>query len=199
MKTNLLIWLWYAMIAAFTGCMFVACRTVRDTKAVNRVLANRTLLDKVGPEWANFNPCVPTTPTVLPGKVVTVVDSSYGEASINELNHIIDSLLTVHCPEPVGFNIDSFRTMVSNEIRKTYKPRTIFQTRVDTMREPDPRLINIEKEKEQKLQDQLNQKIAENASLQSKLTKANWRFWGLVALISILIGLKIYMPKIPKL
>lgn len=43
-------------------CIFVSCSPQRKTnKAIQRVLANREALDKVGAEWKKLNPCVNDT------------------------------------------------------------------------------------------------------------------------------------------
>lgn len=190
------------IIIALFILSIASCRAMREHKeqrkdnaAVERVTAKRSLLETVGPEWEKFHPCIPAEPIIKKGETITKIDSSFGKQEINLLSHKIDSLLNVHCQTNPD-DIDSLKAAIADEVQKGCKPRLIIQTRVDTFSKPDLRAINIEKEKGQKLQDQLNQANEKINTLQGKLNRANRNFWFAIIGIAVLIALKLFIPKL---
>lgn len=158
----------------------------KDQQAVWRVKANINLLNDVGNEWQKLNPCYPDTIRI--GKVITVIDSSYAKENIDRLNDAIASILENY---PVTQNIDSLKTAIRKQVEKECKPRTIDNSRVDTLPR-DKRFENSLKDRVEFLNNQVSNLQGQNAQLKTEngaqkkeLNKTRW--WGIGASVFLLL------------
>lgn len=170
-----------------------SCTTTKNNKAVVRVLSNKDLTDRVGKVWEKSNPCVPVSPVYIKGKDSIRVDSTYADEQISELNSVIDSLYNFINSRPNGerVNRDSLRRVLLIEVMKNCHPKTIYNTRVDTVKKRDLRHeISLQSEIDN-LAGQLQQKDSQLSESRRSEKIKSWIIILLCGLIGISVFLKI--------
>lgn len=170
-------WIVYLCLALGIALMLASCATSKDNKALYRVTANTTLLNKAGRIWEKSNPCV----------IDTVVQFKNGVEVVR-----YDTLW--NDPEP----LIKYDTTTKIKTVTDYKTIVKYVDKTDTILidKTDVRRLNLQIEDNNKLKAENDQLKADKTDLQTRLTKMKWKFWGLVTLIAILIGLKLYLPKL---
>lgn len=167
-------WIIFLCIAAAVALLLSSCATTRDNKAVSRVVSNNDLLTKVGRLWEKSNPCT----------IDTIIQFKNGVEIVR-----YDTLWN----EPKETVVYDTATKINTIIK--YKTIEKYITKTDTIKikETDLRRLNLQIADNDKLKAENDQLKSDKTDLGSRLTKMKWKFWGLVALIVILIGLKIYL------
>lgn len=167
-------WIIYICIGLAVALMIASCSTTKDNKALTRVTANTTLLNKAGRIWEKSNPCV----------IDTVIQFKNGVEVIR-----YDTLW--NDPEP----LIQYDTTTKVKTVTDYKTIVKYVNKTDTILidKTDVRRLNLALADNANFQAENNQIKSDNADLKSKLNKRTWEFWGLVVLIFGAVGLKFYL------
>lgn len=167
-------------VLLFSGC--AAIKSAKDAKAVGRVMSSTDLSNQVFARLVIEHPCPPAEVEYIPGKTDTIITIKENNDS---LNNIIDSLLSKNCPVE---NLDSLRNEITKEIGKRCKADTVRLLRVDTVKVPDPRQLQI-------ANDSLNFQRGQNAILISSVadykksnTQKMWWIIGISVFALLVIG-----------
>jgi len=149
-----------------------SCTATRNNHAVVRVLSNNTLTEKVGRVWEKSNPCV----------IDTVVQFKDGIEMIRYDTLWNDLINTVYDTATKIKTVTEFKTIT----------KTVNKTDTIIVDKTDIRRLNLQVKDNMALSLQNDQIKADLAAVKKKLTKRTIEFYGLIALIGILILLKFY-------
>ena len=163
----------HLLIAVILLC---GCTASRNRKATARVLSNTALTEQVGRIWEKSNPCV----------IDTVVQFKNGVEVVRYDTLWNDVVNTVYDTATKTNTVTLYKTIV----------KYVNRTDTITVDKTDVRRLNLQIADNDKLQAENTQLKTDKSDLKSKLNKRTWEFWGLIGLIAILIGLKIYLPKL---
>jgi len=148
--------------------LLVSCSQQRKiNKAVNAVLYNDKAFNKVGLQWAKLNPIDTTiTNTIFKSDTITLIDTIEFH-HINEVNHT-DTLIKL--------------------IKKTVYVHDSVQKYIQ-----DNRILNAHKDTIQFYKNQLFIANVHLTESQQETSKYKWRFFGLLGIIVLILGISIYL------
>lgn len=132
------------ILVILAACFLFSCNTAKhiekkDQKYVGYILSKPVLTDQIYKIGLALHPVMPSNPIYVPGKTVTVIDSSFAKENIDRLNDIIADILNNY---PVTQNIDSIRQAIKKEVERNCKPRIIDNSTTDTLKIADPKLLD---------------------------------------------------------
>jgi len=148
--------------------LLVSCSQQRKiNKAVNAVLYNDKAFNKVGLQWAKLNPIDTTiTNTIFKSDTLTLRDTIEFHY-IDEVNHV-DTLFRL--------------------IQKTVYVHDSVQKYIQ-----DNRILNAHKDTIQFYKNQLFIANVHLTESQQETSKYKWRFFGLLGIIVLILGISIYL------
>lgn len=173
------------LLLLLTFFLYSCNTTKKGQRALKMVEADIDLLTHAGEKYIKLNPCQPDTIKI--GLVITRIDSSYGQRNIEALNNTIDSILNSYTKDK-GINIDSLRYAIKKEVEKNCKPKTIYERRVDTIR--DKRQEEILRNKIQAKENEVNKLQGENSQQKTQISeekKANTKKSFIIAGLGLVI------------
>jgi hypothetical protein len=157
------------LLAGITGC-----KSSRDLHAYNRVKDSKSLSEKLyHDELEPIHPCVVKDSTVfIQGRDSVRIDTAYQTYEYR----------------------DSFETRVPVMITKTLLKR-------DTVKvfQEDDRRLNISHDNIKLREGTIGEQKSQIDTLNGKLSAMKWKFWGLLALLIVSIGLSLYLKLKPKI
>jgi len=148
--------------------LLVSCSQQRKiNKAVNAVLYNDKAFNKVGLQWAKLNPIDTTiTNTIFKSDTITLIDTIEFH-HIDKVNHT-DTLIKL--------------------IKKTVYVHDSVQKYIQ-----DNRILNAHKDTIQFYKNQLFIANVHLTESQQETSKYKWRFFGLLGIIVLILGISIYL------